>query len=72
MALLMSPLMIPHVVLGIAFLVGLLLVREGGGGPAQVRLPEAAYASADMVRAVPIRAGKADLEVQVSVVWSLE
>ncbi len=49
-----------------------LLVREGGGGHAQVRLPEATYATADMVRAVPIRAGKADLEVQVSVVWSLE
>jgi uncharacterized protein YggE len=49
-----------------------LLVREGGGGThARLALGRETYATADAMRAIPIRAGKADLEVQVSVVWSL-
>lgn len=52
-----------------------LLVREGGGGGgthARLQLGTAAYEDASAMRAIPIRAGKADLEVKVSVVWSLE
>lgn len=50
-----------------------LLVREAGGAGrhAQVGLEAAAYATDGALRAVPIREGKAELDVSVSVVWSL-
>jgi uncharacterized protein len=52
-----------------------LLVSEGklgGGGHARYPLAARAYADLGSVRSVPIRAGTADLEVTVSVVWALE
>jgi uncharacterized protein YggE len=54
------------------FLGEVMLVRESGGRTPRLS-QELAYAAVDRsVKAVPIRAGKAELRAQVSVVWSLE
>lgn len=50
----------------------MLVVRETGGRHGTGPTPTRGYAADTAVRSVPIRAGKADLSAEVSVVWTLQ